>query len=144
MHRVGVRRWYQATFMGTDDVHEIHRFPLESNPERSTYTAMTSISWFQERAKPEKITVIFEPLIFVLKLERLRKARESSPFDYVYGSINDPHFLHESLWTFYTSIGYDYKKKKWGERPPRGPVLTREQLDEICTKLDANYLCELS
>lgn len=136
MRKPGKLRWYQATYMGSDDVFEVHHFPAEKNPQRSPYPAITSMNWFREREHTENIFVDIEPLLLVLKMEALRKARA---LDYVYPYQADPHFFHESLWAFYASIGYDRKKKKFGERPPRGPVLTREQLDEICTNLDADY-----
>lgn len=137
-------KWYQATFCvqadnPDDDVYEVHRFPLEINPLRSTYPAMTSINWFHDRGHPRHITLVFDPLRRVLHVEALRKQRAESPLDYVHHNADDPHFFHESLWAFYASIGYDYKKKKWGERPSCDPVLTPEQLHERCLKVDADY-----
>lgn len=146
-------KWYQATFCvqadnPADDVYEVHRFPLEINPKRSSYPAMVSINWFHDRGldwfqgrrgQPKHITVVFDPLRRVLHVEALRKQRAESPLDYVHHSADDPHFFHESLWAFYASIGYDYKKKKWGERPPCGPVLTPEQLHARCLEVDADY-----
>jgi hypothetical protein len=136
MRKPGKLRWYQATYLGSDDVFEVHRFPAEKDPQRSPYPAITSMNWFREREYTENIFVDIEPLVCVLKMEAVRKVRTP---DHVYSYHADPHFFHESLWAFYDAIGYDRKKKKWGVRPIPGPALTPAQLDEICTNLDADY-----
>ncbi|WP_338923620.1 hypothetical protein V0M98_35920 (plasmid) [Pseudomonas silesiensis] len=123
--------WYQATVVIGERI-EIHRFPLEAVPFRSNYRALTSVSWFQCRDMPEDLSVIFEPLRMVKRMEEERKRRE----DYEYDWCNDPHFLQGSLWEFYAAIGFSHKTKKWGSRAPSGPILTLEQLEEIVTKLD--------
>jgi hypothetical protein len=78
------------------------------------------------------MSVIFEPLRMVKRMEEERKKRE----DYEYEWRNDPHFIQGSLWDFYAAIGFSHKTKKWGSRPPLRTILTLEQLEEIVRKLD--------
>lgn len=137
-------RWYQASFVwenfGTGElVVEIHWFPAEENPTRSTYRASTSMNWFNERQIPLGIHVLFEPMRAVMKGESIRKARatEADPYRYQYDDC--PHFYHKDLWAFYACIGYAYKKKKWGTRPALPPAMTHEQLRELCYGVDVNY-----
>jgi hypothetical protein len=127
----GKYNWYQATVLIGDGL-EIHRFPLEAVPFRSNYRALTSIGWFNCRELPEDLSVIFEPLRMVKRMEEERKKRE----DYEYDWHNDPHFIQGSLWDFYAAIGFSHKTKKWGSRPQSGPILTLEQLEAIVAKLD--------
>lgn len=129
-------KWQQATFssMGDnidDDVLEIHWFPLEENPLRSSYPAMVSLNWFQSRDTPLHLSVYIEPLRRALHMIALR--------DGVDAYVDEPHFFHKSLWDFYASIGYDHKKKKWGDRPQNITALTNAQLRARCLELDVDY-----
>jgi hypothetical protein len=127
--RKGQFNWYQATVLIGEGL-EIHRFPLEADPNRSDYRALTSIGWFGSRDFTEDLSVIFEPLRLVARMEAERKKRE----DYVYDWRDDPHFLQASLWDFYAAIGFSHKTKKWGMRPPLGEILTLEQLEDRVKK----------
>jgi hypothetical protein len=126
--------WYEALYFSGNKV-EVHHFTLDADPRRSNYTALTSIGWFHHREFPADTSVLFENLIFTNRMESMRQQHP----DHVYSWRNDPHFYHSSLWDFYAAIGYNHKTKKWGKRAPSGPILTREQLAEICLKVDAHY-----
>ncbi|AFH14676.1 hypothetical protein LU11_gp145 [Pseudomonas phage Lu11] len=133
--------WYQAIYTEladdpADDREEVHYFPLEANPKRSNYPALTSIGWFYGRDLPSHISVSIDPLYRVRQIENMRKERGISMVDAFHDA---PHFYQESLWAFYASIGYDYKKKKWGVRPEQSVSMTRAQLEEYCLQKDAKY-----
>lgn len=137
--RKGKYNWYQATVLIGERL-EIHRFPLEADPNRSDYRALTSISWFSCRDLPEDLSVIFEQLRVVTRMDTERKKRE----DYEYEWRDDPHFFQGSLWDFYAAIGFIHKTKKWGTRSPSGPILTLEQLEEIVSHMDGGVSLKVS
>lgn len=131
-------KWYQALAM-YEEVIEVHWFPLEPNTARSTYPAGTSICYFdrrlEQRDAPEGLLIDFEPLRRVYLGERFRQEREN--YRYIYDE--SPHYIQNSLWDFYASIGFDRKTKKWGERPPLGAAMTLEELELHCHQIDPNF-----
>lgn len=124
---------YRNLLMYRGEILEVHTFTLEPpDSKKSRYSALVSMQWFQDRElelrygdKPKKILPpfyvgLFEHKYFFDKMEDSRRKRwyerGEEPEDLW---AEYPHFHHESLWDFYTAIGYDYKAKRWIREEPK-------------------------
>lgn len=130
--------WYQALAMFPGCI-EVHWFPLEANPDRSTYSAITSMHWFNNRLEqkdaPKGLLVEFEEMRKIALREHIRQR----DYDFNYPFDTSPHFVQSSLWDFYTAIGYDIKTKKWVDRSHLGQSMTLEQVESSCSAIDPNF-----
>lgn len=109
------KNYYANVFDPNTGPIEYHRFTLEPLTKSSTHRAIMSYNAFRESRNPKRgapyYIILNDETDFRITLYHEWRSHEICGNEIPY----KPVYFHDTIWDFYSFIGYDYKRKRFDQ-----------------------------